>query len=91
MKKKRKCFEHKNDNMSKKISNELKNKLIDDEGAMEIHQLLHRLKEPYKEVFTLSVFGKLSHAQIGEILKKSASWSRLIYYRAKKQLQEAII
>ncbi|OBR65646.1 RNA polymerase subunit sigma [Paenibacillus oryzae] len=63
---------------------------FDKEASRSLHILLHNLKEPYKEVFTLRVFGELPFAQIGELFGKSDSWARLIYYRAKKQLQEAM-
>jgi RNA polymerase sigma-70 factor, ECF subfamily len=51
---------------------------------------MHNLNEPYKEVFTLRVFGELPFSQIGELFGKTDSWARLIYYRTKKKLQEAI-
>lgn len=61
--------------------------LIDKELAWEIHKLLHKLDEPYKEVFSLRVFGELSFSQIGELFGKTDSWARLIFYRAKKALR----
>ena len=39
--------------------------------SMEVHRVLHTLSEPYKEVFTLRVFGELSFRQIGEIFGKT--------------------
>lgn len=62
----------------------------DKETARRLHVLLHHLNEPYKEVFTLRVFGELPFSQIGELFGKTDSWARLIFYRAKKQLQEAL-
>ncbi len=53
-----------------------------------LHNILHHLDEPYKEVFTLRVFGDLPFSQIGELFGKTDSWARLIFYRAKKRLQE---
>ncbi len=53
-----------------------------------LHKILHHLEEPYKEVFTLRVFGDLPFSQIGELFNKTDSWARLIFYRAKKRLQE---
>lgn len=35
---------------------------------LEIHQALHKLSEPYKEVFSLRVFGELSFREIGHAL-----------------------
>lgn len=63
---------------------------IDKEAAGRLHALLHNLDEPYKEVFTLRVLGELKFSQIGSLFDKTDSWARLIYYRAKKQLQEAM-
>ena len=63
---------------------------LDREDARKLHILLHNLNEPYKEVFTLRVFGELPFSQIGELFGKTDSWARLIFYRAKKQLQEAM-
>ena len=61
---------------------------LDKDTAKRLHQLLHNLNEPYKEVFTLRVFGELSFSHIGELFEKTDSWARLVFYRAKKQLQE---
>jgi RNA polymerase sigma-70 factor (ECF subfamily) len=63
---------------------------LDSDTANQLHVLLHNLDEPYKEVFTLRVFGELPFIQIGELFGKTDSWARLVFYRAKKQLQEGI-
>ena len=63
---------------------------LDKETTRRLHVLLHNLDEPYKEVFTLRVFGELPFLQIGELFGKTDSWARLIFYRAKKQLQEGM-
>ena len=65
-------------------------RLEDKEEAMRIHKVLHSLPEPYKEVFTLRVFGQLSFAQIGEVFGKTANWACVTYHRAKSKIQEAI-
>lgn len=62
-------------------------RLLDRENARRLHRKLHGLSEPYKEVFTLRVFGELPFAQIGELFGKSDSWARLVFYRAKKELR----
>ena len=51
-------------------------------------ELAHQMKEPYKEVFLLRVFGELSFEKIGILFGKSASWARVTYYRAKVQIHE---
>lgn len=60
--------------------------LVDEERALLIHHFLHEMKEPYKEVFNLRVFGELSFEKIGGIFGKSAGWARVTYYRAKEQI-----
>ena len=59
---------------------------VDEERALLIHRYLHEMKEPYKEVFNLRVFGELSFEKIGSIFGKSAGWARVTYYRAKQQI-----
>ncbi len=63
---------------------------LDKDLAKRLHIELHNLSEPYKEVFTLRVLGELPFSQIGELFGKTDSWARLIFYRAKKQLQEVM-
>jgi RNA polymerase sigma-70 factor (ECF subfamily) len=50
--------------------------------------VLHHLNEPYKEVFSLRVFGELSFADIGRVFGKSENWARVTYHRAKRKIQE---
>lgn len=61
-------------------------KLEDKEKTLRIHHYLHQMKEPYKEVFSLRVFGELSFIQIGKIFGKSESWARVTYHRAKSKI-----
>ena len=60
----------------------------DEESAFAIHQFLHTMEEPYKEVFSLRVFGELPFEKIGRLFGKSASWARVTFYRAKLQIIE---
>lgn len=52
------------------------------------HQILHNMKEPYKEVFSLRVFGELSFSDIGELFSKSDSWARVTFHRARLMIKE---
>jgi RNA polymerase sigma-70 factor (ECF subfamily) len=65
-------------------------RLLDKVQAFEIHKILRLLDEPYKEVFSLRVFAELSFAEIGELFKKSESWARVTFHRAKNKIKEAI-
>lgn len=64
--------------------------LLVQESARQIHQRLHALPEPYREVFTLRVFAELSYGQIGELFGKSETWARVTYYRAKQKIKEGL-
>ena len=61
--------------------------ISDKESAVLIHKYLHSMKEPYKEVFHLRVFGELDFEEIGNIFGKSASWARVTFYRAKNEIK----
>lgn len=61
--------------------------ILSKEQTFRVHKVLHGLEEPYKEVFTLRVFGELSFAQISEIFGKTESWSRVTFHRAKRKIQ----
>ena len=64
--------------------------LLIQENALQIHQRLHALPEPYREVFTLRVFAELPYTQIGELFGKSENWARVTYYRAKQKIKEGL-
>jgi len=57
------------------------------ETQITLHRLLHKLPEPYKEVFALRVFSDLTHQQIGTLFDKTDAWARVTFYRAKALLQ----
>ena len=68
------------------VAPDITDALIDSDRQMTAHRLLHRLPEPFREVFTLRTFGGLEHRQIGSLFGKSDAWSRQTYYRARQML-----
>ena len=62
----------------------------DREMAFRVHRILHDMKEPYKEVFSLRIFGELSFREIGELFQKSEHWACVTYHRAKGMIQGRI-
>lgn len=58
--------------------------------TLQIHQILHTMEEPYKEVFSLRVFGELSFREIGQIFSKTENWARVTYYRARLKIQDSM-
>lgn len=74
----------------------LERKLADKMQALEIHRMLHRLEEPYREIFSLRIFAELSFKEIGAVFGRTENWARVTFFRAKKLLiamleQEGVI
>ena len=66
----------------------LEDRLVDKTQALAIHRVLHDLPEPYKEVFSLRVFGQLSFGDIGGIFGRTANWACVTYHRARQKIRE---
>lgn len=62
--------------------------IFEKDATMHIHRILHNLPEPYKEVFSLRMFGQLSFAEIAGLFSKTESWARVTYHRARKMIGE---
>ena len=62
----------------------------DKDTAFRLHKCLHGLPEPYREVFTLRVFGELPFEQIGQLFGKNAHWACVTFHRAKDRLRKEI-
>ena len=62
--------------------------IVSQDENLRIHRLLHRLEEPYREVFTLRTLGQLSFRDIGELFGKSGNWACVVYHRARARLRE---
>lgn len=65
-------------------------KIFDRAQALEVHKHLHMLSEPYREVFMLRIFGELEFKEIAEVCKKSDSWAKATFYRAKEKLVKSM-
>jgi len=68
----------------------IEEKILSKESAFDVHKVLHRLEEPYKEVFSLRTLGELSFKQIGQLFGKTESWARVTYHRAKLKIREEL-
>jgi len=64
--------------------------ILNKEENFRIHKVLRHLEEPYKEVFTLRVFGELSFKQISELFERTESWARVTFHRAKRKIQDLL-
>lgn len=61
---------------------------LDRDESRRLHRALHALPEPYKEVFSLRVFGQLSFRDIGELFGKTDNWACVVYHRAQRMIRE---
>ena len=68
----------------------LESVLEDKQAALSIHKILHDMKEPYKEVFTLRVFGELSFRQIAGLFGKTENWAAVTFHRAKLKILDEL-
>lgn len=66
----------------------LEEQVFDRDQAMTIHRILHDLPEPYKEVFSLRIFGQLSFQDIGSLFGRTANWACVTYHRARQKIRD---
>lgn len=90
LKKNKKYAPESQDEKEESFPSDLLQNFSDKETALQVHKVLHRLSEHYKEVFSLRVFGELSFAEISSLFGKSESWARVTYHRACKKIREEL-
>lgn len=71
-------------------SNNEEIEFINKETVKKARKLLHKMKEPYKEVFYLRAFANLSFKEIAEIFEKDDTWARQIFHRSKIMIKEEL-
>ena len=64
--------------------------LEDHSEAARIQELLHALREPYKEVFMWRVYGEKSFRDIGALFGKTENWACVTYHRTKRMIREGL-
>ena len=64
--------------------------VIKKEEHKKIIQEIYKLKEPYKEVFMLHIFGEMKLKEIAALYEKTEEWARVTYYRAKNKIARAM-
>ena len=88
LKKNKKYAPESQDEKEESFPSDLLQNFSDKETALQVHKVLHRLSEPYKEVFSLR--GELSFGTISSLFGKSESWARVTYHRACKKIREEL-
>ena len=62
-------------------------RLLEQEGRMDLLRLVHGLPEPAREVVYLRAFGGLSFREIGDVCGRTETWARVTFYRSKEKLK----
>lgn len=63
----------------------------DKELSKQVRSALRELAEPYREVFRQRVFGELSFREIAAKHRRTESWARVTFHRAKSMIRELIV
>lgn len=71
-------------------SNNEETEFLNKDTVKRVRHLLHKMKDPYKEVFYLRVFANLSFKEIAEIFEKEETWARQVFHRSKIMIKEAL-
>ncbi len=67
---------------------QIEDSIILKEEKVQLYKRMQKLDNLSKEVVHLRITGELSFKEIGAILGKTETWSRVTFYRAKKKLEE---
>lgn len=76
------------EDIESKDNTDIERKIVSKEETMKAHKIIHKLQEPYKEVFSLRVFGELSFKEIGKLFGKTDNWACVTYHRARNKIKE---
>ena len=79
-------FEEVNDNIL--YDESLEEIICEKEEKLKLFKDMQKLDEKSREVMYLRMVGNLRYEEIGEILGKTANWSRVTFYRAKQKIRE---
>ena len=71
-----------------KSSTNIEKSVLLNEEKINLYKKMQKLDNNAKEVVHLRITGELSFKEIGDILKKTETWARVTFYRAKKKLEE---
>lgn len=62
--------------------------ICEKESKIELFKKIQKLDEDTRNVIYLRIFGNLNYEEIGEIMNRTSSWARVVYFRGKQKLKE---
>ena len=64
---------------------------IKKDNKFRLYEAIQKLDASTREVMYLRLTGDFSFKEIGEILNKSENWTRVVFFRGKKKLEEDLL
>ena len=66
----------------------LEEKVIEKQEKIEIFKTIQKLDEQTRNVMYLRILGNLDYKEIAEIMGKTSTWARVVFFRGKEKLKE---
>lgn len=63
-------------------------RLYEKEEKIQLLKKIQKLDEETRNVIYLRIFGNLEYEEIAQIMNKTASWARVVYFRGKQKIKE---
>lgn len=63
-------------------------KLYEKDEKLQLLKKIQKLDKETKKVIYLRIFGNLEYEEIAQIMNRTASWARVVYFRGKQKLKE---
>lgn len=62
--------------------------ICEKESKLEVIKSIQKLDNETQKVMYLRIYADLNYEEIGEVLGKTSSWARVIYFRGKEKIKE---
>lgn len=65
----------------------LEEEVLEKQEKIEIFKKIQKLDEQTRNVMYLRILGNLDYKEIAEIMGKTSSWARVVFFRGKQKLK----
>ena len=66
----------------------LEEEILEKQEKIEIFKKIQKLDEQTRNVIYLRILGNLDYKEIAEIMNKTPTWARVVFFRGKQKLKE---